>query len=409
MTSRTTAQIRGAVLVGRRLVDDVLVGVDRAAGRIVSVEPVRGRSAAAARARRVDGLICAGFVDVHLHGAGGDDVLGPGGADALLIASRGGKRVEREVVDAIRAIAATLDGHGYAAFLPTAVSLPIPSLRIWLRAVAIARAEQSADRASGRAAREAIILGAHAEGPALAFSRKGAHDPTALLAPSEVAAELERDEADWSALRSMTVAPELRGGDALIDALVRRRVVASVGHTAATFEQATRAWERGASSVTHLCNGMEPFHHRKPGAVGAALAHRTVRVELIGDGVHVDARSAALLANQLGDRMMLVSDALPPAGLGDRDFRLGTLPVRVRDGRATLADGTLAGSVTLLDTAVPTMVAAGVPLLSAIGAATRTPADLLRTPELGRIEPGAAARLIRVDLETGAHATRIRI
>jgi N-acetylglucosamine-6-phosphate deacetylase len=229
------------------------------------------------------------------------------------------------------------------------------------------------------------------------------------VTPGEVAAELEKDQEDWAALRVMTLAPELRGGDVLIDALIRRKVVASIGHTGATFEQATAAWDRGAASTTHLCNGMEPFHHRTPGVVGAALTHPKAHVELIGDGVHVDARSAAVLAAQLGTRMMLISDALPPAGLGDRDFRLGSLPVRVRDGRATLVDGTLAGSVTLLDTSVATMVAAGLSLGAMLVAATKSPADLLRTPELGRIAVGAAARLITVDPHSGAFIGRVQL
>ena len=400
--------IRGAALLGQRIIDDVLIGIDTADGRITAVTPLRGRSAIAARARRVDGLLSAGFVDLHLHGAGGHDVLGTGGSEALMIAARGGRATARDVVDALRAVAATLSGHGYAAFLPTAVSLPIPSLRLWLRAVATARVEQSADRAAGRALREAIILGAHSEGPALAHARKGAHDPTALVTPGEVAAELEKGQEDWAALRVMTLAPELRGGDVLIDALIRRKVVASIGHTAATFEQATVAWNRGATSTTHLCNGMEPFHHRTPGVVGAALAHSKARVELIGDGVHVDARSAAILAAPLGARMMLVSDALPPAGLGDRDFRLGSLPVRVRAGRATLSDGTLAGAVTLLDTSVTKLVAAGIPLEAVLVAATKSPADLLRAPELGRIAVGASARLITVDPHSGALIGRVQ-
>lgn len=328
-------------------------------------------------------------------------MLGSGGAESLLLASRGGRSVERDIVGELRAVAKVVYAHGYAAFLPTAVSLPIPSLRLWLRAVAVARAEQSTARAKGGAVREAIILGAHAEGPALAFARKGAHDPTALVSPREVARELDQRHGDWAALRVMTLAPELPGGETLIESLRKRNVIASVGHTGASYEQAIQAWDRGAASTTHLCNGMEPFHHRKPGVVGAALSHAKARVELIADGVHLDIRSAALIAAQLGSRLVLVSDALPAAGLGDRDFRLGLLPVRVRNGRATLADGTLAGSVALLDTSVVNMVAAGLPIESMLTAVTTSPADLLHTPELGRIKAGAAARLITVDPESG--------
>lgn len=394
--------IRGDALINGRVVEDALIEMEpRGAERVIVAAGPAGRRAAAARAQRVDGLIAPGYVDIHLHGAAGHDALGPRGAQALLEATRGQKSPERDIVASLRSIAAETARHGYAAIVPASVSLPLPSLRIWARAVATARAEQSADRAARRGSNEAIILGGHMEGPAIAHARKGAHDPTALVDGGRLLAALQDREHDWSAIRVVTLAPELKGSDALIDHLVARRVVASVGHSTATFEQATAAWGRGAASTTHLCNGMDPLHHRTPGVAAAALLHPRARVEMICDGVHVDLRMAALFAQLLGPRLVIVSDACPAAGRGDGDFMLGAMPVRVKGAHATLADGTLAGAVSLVDRGVQNLVGAGTPLAQALTAATRTPADLLRAPELGRLAPGAIARLVSVDPTTG--------
>jgi N-acetylglucosamine-6-phosphate deacetylase len=400
--------IRGAALINGKVLDDALIGIDPSGlGTIASVARARSGTALAARARRIEGLIVPGYVDVHLHGAGGHDVLGPGGAHALLMASRGMKSPEREIVAALRALAVETARHGYAAITPTSVSLPVESLRLWVRAVSVARAEQGEDLERGRARDEAIILGANAEGPAISHARKGAHDPTVLIDGVELLRAFDDRPADWSALRIVTVAPELKGGDALIRALAKRKIVSSVGHSTASFDQANAAWAAGATSTTHLCNGMDPFHHRTPGLVGAALAHRSTRVEMICDGVHVDSNVVKLLADILGNRLMVISDACPVAGLGDGDFMLGSMPARVKGAHATLRDGTLVGAVSLVDVGVQNLVAYGVALPAAVAAASKTPADLLRTPQLGRIAVGAAARLSTIDPATGALRGRV--
>lgn len=409
-SSAAVRGIRGAALIGGKVIDDALIGVDPSGvGKIVSVARARSGSALASRARRVEGLIVPGYVDLHLHGAGGHDVLGPGGAQALLMAARGMKSPERDIVAALRALALETAKHGYAAILPAAVSLPLESLRLWVRAVGVARAEQRDDLQRGRARDEAIILGANSEGPAISHARKGAHDPMVLINGVELSSALDDRPSEWAPLRLVTVAPELKGGEELIRALVKRKIVVSVGHSAATFEQANAAWEAGATSTTHLCNGMDPFHHRAPGIVGAALAHRSARVELICDGVHVEANVVKILADVLGSRLMVVSDACPVAGLGDGDFMLGSMPARVKGAHATLRDGTLVGAVSLVDVGVKNLVSFGVALAAAVAAASKTPADLLRTPELGRIAVGAAARLSIIDPVSGAFRNRVKL
>ena len=394
--------IRGAALINGKIIDDAIIGIDPAGvGKIVSVARARNGTALAARARRAEGLIIPGYVDIHLHGAGGHDVLGPGGAHELLMSSRGVRNPERDIVASLRALAVETAKHGYAAILPATVSLPVDSLRLWVRAVRVARDEQSAELQRGRARDEAIILGANSEGPAISHSRKGAHDPMVLIAGTELLRALEDRSDDWSALRLVTVAPELKGADELIRYLAKRKIVASVGHSSATYEQADAAWAAGATSTTHLCNGMDPFHHRTPGLVGAALAHRSARAEMICDGVHVSLHAAKLFAEILGNRLIVVSDACPVAGMGDGDFMLGSMPARVRGAEATLRDGTLVGAVSLIDVGVANLIGAGIPLASAVTAGTKTPADLLRTPELGRIAVGAAARLSAIDPGSG--------
>lgn len=409
-SSAAVRGIRGAALIGGKVIDDALIGVDPSGvGKIVSVARARSGSALASRARRVEGLIVPGYVDLHLHGAGGHDVFGPGGAQALLMAARGMKSPERDIVAALRSLALETAKHGYAAILPAAVSLPLESLRLWVRAVGVARAEQRDDLQRGHSRDEAIILGANSEGPAISHARKGAHDPMVLINGVELSRALDDRPSEWAPLRLVTVAPELKGGEELIRALVKRKIVVSVGHSAATFEQANAAWEAGATSTTHLCNGMDPFHHRTPGIVGAALAHRSARVELICDGVHVEANVVKILADVLGSRLMVVSDACPVAGLGDGDFMLGSMPARVKGAHATLRDGTLVGAVSLVDVGVKNLVSFGVALAAAVSAASKTPADLMRTPELGRIAVGAAARLSVIDPVSGAFHSRIRL
>ena len=415
MSSRTNrpagarTALRGDALMNGRIVPDALIELEvRGAEQVIIAVGPAGRRAAGARARRVDGLIAPGYVDVHIHGAAGHDTLGPRGSQALSEATRGAKSPEPDIAAALRLLARETARHGYAAFVPTAPSLPLPSLRTWVRAVARARDEQSHDRAAGRARDEAIIVGAHIEGPAIAHAQKGANDPTLIIDATNLQADLQNREHDWAGLSIVTLAPEVRGGGELIDYLVARRIVASLGHSAASYEQATTAWSRGASSATHLGTCMEPLDHRLPGLAGAALAHPKVRVEMIADGVHIDLRLAVLYAQLLGSRLMLVSDALSAAGQPDSDFRFGSIPARSANGRAAMSDGTLVGSLSLLDTGIVRIVQAGYPLAAALTAATRTPADLLRLPELGRLAPGAIARLIHVNPATGALVSALR-
>jgi N-acetylglucosamine-6-phosphate deacetylase len=197
----------------------------------------------------------------------------------------------------------------------------------------------------------------------------------------------------------VTIAPELPGALDLIDWLRERGVAVSLGHSAATADQARAGYAAGASSTTHLFNGMTGVDHRAPGLALAALLDDAAYVELIADGVHVDPALWPLIARlKPADRLILVSDASALAGVGDGRARIGGLEVEVVGDRAMLVGTTtLAGSVIALDEAVRHLVASGVPLATAVAAASRNPLALLGIADRGRIAVGQRADLVELD------------
>ncbi len=312
-----------------------------------------------------------GFVDVHVHGWGGHDAMGdPAALDGM---------------------ARSLLRRGVTSFLPTAVTAPLAELRAFADRVRTWLPDAPADGAEP--------LGFNLEGPFLAAERRGAHDPTHLQVPAEVPratlGPLLND------LRLITVAPELAGATDLIRWLRERDVAVSIGHSAATAEQARAGYDGGATSTTHLFNAMSGIDHRAPGVALAALLDDAVFVELIADGIHVDPAVWPLITRlKPADRLLLVSDAVALAGTGDGRGRIGSLEVEVVGDRVTLAGTTtLAGSVIALDTAVRNLVASGVPLPAAVAAASRNPLAMLGITDRGRIAVGQRADLVELDSE----------
>jgi N-acetylglucosamine-6-phosphate deacetylase len=313
--------------------------------------------------------IAPGFVDVHVHGWGGHDAMG----DAA----------------ALDGMARTLLRRGVTSFLPTAVTAPLEEIAAF------------ADRVRGwipsAPTDGAEPLGFNLEGPFLAPTKRGAHAEAYLRAPETVT----RDELESAidGLRLITIAPELDGAADLIRWLRGHGVEVSIGHSAATVEQARAGYAAGARSTTHLFNAMSGVDHRSPGVAVAALLDDDVYVELIADGIHVDPAVWPLITRlKPRDRLLLVSDALSVAGTGDGRGRIGRLEIEVSDGRATLAGtSTLAGSVIALDIAVRNVAAAGVPLPDAIAAASRNPLDLLGIGDRGRLAEGHRADLVELD------------
>jgi N-acetylglucosamine-6-phosphate deacetylase len=279
--------------------------------------------------------------------------------------------------------------RGVTSFLPTAVTAPIDDLARFADAVRGWRAHAPDDGAQP--------LGFNLEGPFLAPSRKGAHDEAALRTPAEV--ETATLEPLLDGLRVITIAPELPGALELIRSLAGRGVVVSLGHSAASVDEARRGYAAGARSTTHLFNAMSGLDHRAPGLALAALLDDDVAVEVIADGHHVARELWPLVARtKPASRLLLVSDALAIAGTPAGRGWIGQLACEVVDGRAVLAGTeTLAGSVIALDTAVRNLVGGDVGLHDAVAAAATNPATLLGATDRGRIAIGHRADLIELD------------
>jgi N-acetylglucosamine-6-phosphate deacetylase len=243
------------------------------------------------------------------------------------------------------------------------------------------------------------LVGCHLEGPWLSRERRGAHDPAALAEPDPDVARAWLD-AGRGAIRMVTLAPELPGSDAVAALLEDAGVLVALGHTdasARSFTDALRA--RRTPLVTHLFNGMAPFHHRVPGTPGAALgelARGAATVELIADGVHVADETAAMVFDvDPGGHVVLVSDAMAAAGLPDGDYALGSLAVRVTGGVARIGSGSIAGGTSHVADLVRRCVTdAGIDPATVVAAASSTPATLLGLSDRGSLATGLRADVV---------------
>ena len=343
-----TALVDGRLVPGDVIVED---------GRVVAV----GASGSGR------GTAVPGFVDLQVNGFGGVDLLG---ADLA----------------GWRSVAEGLAVTGVTAYRPTLVSAPEADL---VRALGMA-----GGAVGGGSGAAAEALGVHLEGPFLSPERPGAHPPDALRAPDAALAERLLDAGP---VAHVTLAPELPGALGLVDLLRARGATVAVGHTDATAEEAHRAFDRGARTVTHLWNAMRPLAHRDPGVVGAALARADVGIQLIADGVHVADDVLLLTTRAAPGRVAAVSDAIAAAGVGDGGTRLGAVELEVSDGVARRADGTLAGGTGSLAGAIRRLCSLGVALPDAVAAASTVPARQAGRSDLGLLEPGARADLVVLD------------
>jgi N-acetylglucosamine-6-phosphate deacetylase len=367
--SRTV--LRGRVVLPDRVVDDGMIVIEdgrishageRRAGRTSSVELPAGA------------YLLPGLVDAHCHGGGGGE-FGPDPVSARRAAEHHHRAGSTTVVASL-------------------VSAPRDSLLAGMRACASLAAE-------------GLVAGVHTEGPFLAPKRCGAQDPDAL-SPVDLALVRELAVAGAGHWLTMTMAPELPGAEELMAALHHHGVRVSVGHTDATAGVTAQALTAAAAGgrlplVTHLFNGMPPFHHRDPGPAGAALAAAAggaAYVELIGDGIHLaDETVAMALAVSRPGRAMLVTDAMAACGMPDGDYRLGRLEVVVAEGAVRLREGgALAGGVATLLDVVRRCTRAGVPLVQAVAAASVTPAQALGLEGVaGTLAEGRPADVLAVD------------
>ncbi|KDE99750.1 N-acetylglucosamine-6-phosphate deacetylase [Mycolicibacterium aromaticivorans JS19b1 = JCM 16368] len=318
------------------------------------------------------GTVVPGFIDTHVHGGGGSDFSGATSDDTAT------------AVELHRR-------HGTTTLIASLVSAGPAELLHQVEVLA------------GHV-RDGTLGGIHLEGPWLATQRCGAHDPAALRDPDtgEVDTLLQ---AGAGAIRMVTLAPERPGALAAIERIVTAGAVAAVGHTEATYEQTRAAITAGATVGTHLFNAMRPIHHREPGPVIALLEDPRVTVELIADGVHVDAALYRHVVRAAGpDRLSLVTDAMAAAGVSDGRYRIGRMDVEVADGVAQLAGTTtIAGSTATMDRVFRFAVAnSGLPHDEALSLAVRqsslNPARALGLP-CPELVTGARADLVALDTD----------
>ena len=247
------------------------------------------------------------------------------------------------------------------------------------------------------------VLGAHLEGPFIALSRKGAHDPKCLRDPEPAVLDSLLEAAD-GCIRQVTLAPERDHGYEAISRLAGSGVVPAVGHCDADYDQTRRAFDAGARILTHVFNAMNGIRHRQPGPIPAAMEDPRVTAELINDGFHVQDPCVDLAFRLFPHRIALVTDAMEATGCEDGAYKLGSLDVTVRGGHARLtSNGAIAGSTLTLDVAVSRAVQSiGLPAPQAVEAATLTPARALGLDRpnpitgapLGLLAPGYAADLL---------------
>jgi N-acetylglucosamine-6-phosphate deacetylase len=262
-------------------------------------------------------ILTPGFIDIHAHGAWAkayDD-----GPDAILTARAGHMT------------------HGTTRQVLSLITNPLEVMSCALREVHALMPSRP------------DILGTHLEGPFLALSRKGAHDPKCLIDPSPRAVDTLLEAADGS-LRQITIAPELPGGMEAVRRLVDAGVVPAVGHTDADYSTAAAAFDAGSTLMTHVFNAMNGLHHRAPGPIPAALERQTVSVEFINDGFHVQDPMCGLVHELFGHRIVAVTDAMAATDCPDGAYKLGGLDVTVEEGHARLvSNGAIAGSTLTLD------------------------------------------------------------
>jgi N-acetylglucosamine-6-phosphate deacetylase len=324
-----------------------------------------------------------GYIDLHTHGFAGAEVTSGTAED-------------------ISRMAAGLPATGVTAFFPTIASTGRAETAEQVRRLV------SAARAESPAAAE--ILGVRLEGPFISRAAKGAQDERAIRPPDvKELEELASIAPGW--IKILDYAPEEDRDGRLLQAARRLGILACIGHTTATYEQALNAIEGGATHCTHLFNAMPPLNHRAPGAPGALLTDRRTTAEMIPDGIHLHPAVLKLaLAARGPDAVAIITDAISAAGGPPGDYLFAGRTIHVRDGAARLDDGTLAGSALTVDRGVRNMVnLAGCRLSDAIRMATLTPARIAGVDgRKGRLTPGADADLVALDAEGNVHSTWTR-
>lgn len=352
------------------VIDNAIVTIED--GRILEVTS-RSHSETTITARVTDlgdAILAPGFIDIHIHGNGGHDIM-------------------EATPDALAAVERSLAKHGVTSYCPTTVTAAVDRTVDSLQklADAIEGKHPSWDRSD-----RAVPLGLHLEGPFISHAKKGVHPPEYIQEPS-----VELFEKFWKAARGqvklMTVAPETRNASAMIANGTAKGVCISLGHSNATREETEAGIAAGGRHATHTFNAMRTLDHREPGILGTVLTDSRLTAEIIADGVHVHPDMVRLFLRAKGiESAVLITDAISATGMGDGRYMLGSFEVQVKGDRAEL-NGVLAGSVLTLDRAVQNVTKfAEWKLQDAVRLATLNPARVIGVSDRkGKIAVGADA------------------
>ena len=318
-----------------------------------------------------DMTVMPGLIDIHIHGCGGADA-----GDAT--------------PEALETMSQTLVKNGITSFCPASMTLSFEELT-----KIFANIDEMKNKVGG-----AYIHGANMEGPYIAMSKKGAQNPLYVRNPDKEEFKRLFDGCNGS-IKVVDIAPECDGGDEFIKE-IQPICPVSIAHTDAGYDEAVHAIELGVRHITHLFNAQSGLHHRKPGVVGAAFdvgKEKGVRAELICDGFHIHPATLRIAFRAMGeDGTVIVSDSMKAAGCPDGDYDLGGQPVYVRDGKALLADGTIAASTSNVYKELKNVISFGIPEKQAVKSATINPAKAIRADrETGSIGEGKLADILVVD------------
>lgn len=319
-----------------------------------------------------EAILAPGFVDIHIHGGAGYDVMQP-------------------EIEKLAAVERLIAKHGVTGYFPTTVTAPMDeTLQALDRLAGEIEAAPERNPKVGRA----VPLGIHLEGPFLSHARRGVHPSDQLMTPS-----LQALERFWQAsrghIRIMTIAPELESACDVIKEASRRGICVSLGHSDAGLAQTRAAVDAGARHATHVFNGMKPLDHRQPGILGEVLTNPQISTEIIADGIHLDPVIVKLVLRAKGlENSLFITDATSGTGMPDGRYRLGTFEFEVKDGKA-VSGGKLAGSTLTMDRAVRNArMFAGLDLQQALRPATMNPARAMGLDDRGELKPGARADIV---------------
>lgn len=318
-----------------------------------------------------DAILAPGFIDIHMHGGAGVDVMRASSAE-------------------LQKLHHFLTKHGVTGYFPTTVAAPLDETCHALAKLADAIEKSTGDDEPVRAR----PLGIHLEGPFLSHKRRGVHPPEFLVEPTTEIFERLWDAARGH-VRMMTIAPELPGAIEVISEAARRKVCVSIGHSDAGIEAAHAGVRAGANHATHTFNAMRPLDHRDPGILGEVLTNSNLSADLIADGIHVAPEVIKLFLQAKGvERSVLITDATAAAGMPDGIYHLGPIQVEVKNGKCT-QNGTLAGSVLTMDAAVRNLTHfTEWTLKDAVRAATLNPSRAAKIEKYGQIAEGLEANIV---------------